>query len=65
MARVTSPIGMSMGWLHSNPIWTCMTGVLYAETGPELEDDDNVQTQWKSFKTEQHKRRRRYIRSTL
>jgi hypothetical protein len=54
-----------MGWLHSNPIWTCMTGVLYAETGPELEDDDNVQTQWKSFKTEQHKRRRRYIRSTL
>jgi ribosomal protein S18 acetylase RimI-like enzyme len=38
-------------------------GVLYAETGPELENNDNVQTQWKSFHTEQHKRRRCYIRS--
>lgn len=38
-------------------------GVLYAETGPELEDNNNVQTQWKSFHTEQHKRRRCYIRS--
>jgi len=38
-------------------------GVLYAETGPELENNNNVQTQWKSFRTEQHKRRRCYIRS--
>jgi GNAT superfamily N-acetyltransferase len=37
-------------------------GVSYAETGPELENNDNVQTQWKSFHTEQHKRRRCYIR---
>lgn len=35
-------------------------GVQFAETGPELEDNDNVQTQWKSFKVEQHKRRRCY-----
>jgi|GEM_PF-5905071 hypothetical protein len=56
---------MSMRLLHSSPIWTCMTGVLHAETYPELEDDDNVQTQWKTFKTEQHKRRRCYIRSIL
>jgi GNAT superfamily N-acetyltransferase len=33
-------------------------GVKYAETGPELEDNANVQTQWKSFETRQHKRRR-------
>jgi ribosomal protein S18 acetylase RimI-like enzyme len=38
-------------------------GVRYAETGPELEYNENVQTQWKSFKTEQHKRRRCYIRT--
>jgi GNAT superfamily N-acetyltransferase len=35
-------------------------GVKFAETGPELEDNDNVQTQWKAFKVEQHKRRRCY-----
>ena len=35
-------------------------GVKYAETGPELEDNLNVQSQWKAFKTEQHKRRRCY-----
>lgn len=33
-------------------------GVLFAETGPELEDNDNVQSQWKSFEVRQHKRRR-------
>ena len=37
-------------------------GVKYAETGPELEDNDNVQSQWKTFETRQHKRRRCYIR---
>ncbi|MGE4583567.1 MAG: hypothetical protein AB7C91_02880 [Sphaerochaeta sp.] len=38
-------------------------GVQYAETGPELEDNNKVQSQWKSFHTEQHKRRRCYIRT--
>ncbi len=38
-------------------------GVRFAETGPELEDNDNVQSQWKSFRTRQHKRRRCYIKS--
>lgn len=33
-------------------------GVQFAETGPELEDNTNVQTQWKSFEVRQHKRRR-------
>ena len=37
-------------------------GVVFAETGPELEDNVNVQTQWKGFETEQHKRRRCYKR---
>ena len=37
-------------------------GVKWAETGPELEHNDNVQTLWGSFKTEQHKRRRCYIK---
>lgn len=35
-------------------------GVKFAETGPELEDNENVQSQWKAFKTIQHKRRRCY-----
>ena len=38
-------------------------GVHFAETGPELEDNENVKTMWSSFKTEQHKRRRCYIKS--
>ncbi len=38
-------------------------GVVYAETGPELEDNVNVQSLWKSFKTEQHKRRRCFTKS--
>jgi GNAT superfamily N-acetyltransferase len=38
-------------------------GVSYAETGPELEDNENVQSQWKAFETEQHKRRRCYARN--
>lgn len=33
-------------------------GIRYAETGPELETNADVQTQWRYFDTEQHKRRR-------
>lgn len=33
-------------------------GVKYCETGPELEDNTNVQSMWKTFETRQHKRRR-------
>jgi hypothetical protein len=35
-------------------------GIEYAETGPELEDNKNIQAMWKSFETTQHKRRRAY-----
>ena len=35
-------------------------GVEYAETGPELETNTEVQALWKYFKTRQHRRRRCY-----
>lgn len=38
-------------------------GVKYAETGPELEDNEYVRTLWAGFETEQHKRRRCYIKN--
>ncbi len=37
-------------------------GYEYAESNPELEDNQKVQSQWQYFKTEQHKRRRAYIK---
>ena len=37
-------------------------GVKYAETGPQLEMNQNVLSQWRLFDTEQHKRRRCFIR---
>ena len=37
-------------------------GVKYAETGPQLEMNNNVLSQWRLFDTEQHKRRRCFIR---
>jgi hypothetical protein len=37
----------------------------YAETGPELEDNENIQSQWKSFDAQQHKRRRCYVREIV
>lgn len=40
-------------------------GFKYAETNAELEDNYNMTTQWKEFKTEQTKRRRIYQKSIL
>lgn len=37
-------------------------GIKWAETGPMLEMNDKVQSQWKDFETEQHKRRRCFIK---
>lgn len=37
-------------------------GVLYAETGPELETNIQVQSLWKHYETKQHKRRRCWIK---
>ncbi|MDF2537290.1 MAG: hypothetical protein K0S76_311 [Herbinix sp.] len=37
-------------------------GVKYAETGPELETNHQVQALWKHYEVEQHKRRRCFIK---
>ena len=37
-------------------------GIHYAETGPMLEENEKVQTQWQNFSLEQHKRRRCFIK---
>jgi len=37
-------------------------GITHAETGPTLETNDKVQSQWKFFPHKQHKRRRCYIK---
>lgn len=44
------------------PIYQKM-GFIYAESNPELELNGKVQSQWEYFKTEQHKRRRAFVRS--
>jgi GNAT superfamily N-acetyltransferase len=36
--------------------------VKFAETGPELETNNNVQDQWKNFNARQHRRRRCYVK---
>lgn len=38
------------------------SGFKYAETGPQLEFNTKVQAQWKFFPTEQHKRRRCWVK---
>ena len=35
-------------------------GYDYAESNPELEDNNKVQSQWQYFEREQHRRRRAY-----
>ncbi len=37
-------------------------GIKYAETGPQLETNSKILSQWKSFDKEQHKRRRCFIK---
>ena len=37
-------------------------GITKAETGPQLETNHKVQNQWNFFKTEQHKRRRCFVK---
>lgn len=38
-------------------------GIKYAETGPQLETNSKILSQWKSFEKDQHKRRRCYIKN--
>lgn len=37
-------------------------GIVYAETGPQLETNSKVLSQWRIFDIEQHKRRRCYVK---
>lgn len=37
-------------------------GIKYAETGPELETNEGVQSLWKFYESEQHKRRRCWVK---
>ena len=37
-------------------------GIRHAETGPMLEENEKVQTQWQNFPLEQHKRRRCWVK---
>jgi len=38
-------------------------GFVFAESNPELELNGKVQAQWEYFKTEQHKRRRAFVKA--
>ena len=38
-------------------------GIRKAETGPQLETNHKIQSQWNFFKTEQHKRRRCFVKA--
>ncbi len=38
-------------------------GIRYAETGPELEENEKIQAQWKYFETRQHRRRRCFVKA--
>ena len=40
-------------------------GIKEAETGPMLELNEKVQSQWKDFQTEQHKRRRCFVKELI
>ena len=43
---------------------SCMkNGIVYAESGPQLETNSKVLSQWREFETELHKRRRCYVKA--
>ncbi|HHV41152.1 MAG TPA: hypothetical protein GXX61_07240 [Bacteroidales bacterium] len=46
--------------MHHSIVQAMKHGILYAETGPEREDNISVQSQWKHFEHRQHRRRRCY-----
>lgn len=54
--------GLTAVLMNSMTRTAVKNGIEYAETGPELEDNIQVQALWKHFKVEQHKRRRCWIK---
>ena len=47
-----------------NEVWRAAVkrGMRWAETGPELETNEKIQSQWKHFDSRQHRRRRCYVK---
>jgi GNAT superfamily N-acetyltransferase len=56
--------GMGVNMVLMNQVWEAFLrrGIKKVETNPELEDNLNVQSQWKVIEKRQHKRRRCYIK---
>ncbi len=59
--------GMGLNAIIMNDInkGAIKNGVRIAETGPELELNDKVQSQWKNFETRHHRRRRSYFKPII
>ncbi|HWT74991.1 MAG TPA: hypothetical protein VN258_09775 [Mobilitalea sp.] len=55
--------GLTAILLNSMATTARSKGLLYAETGPELETNRQVQSMWKYYETVNHKRRRCFIKS--
>lgn len=56
--------GLGVNMVLMNHVYQALTsrGIRKAETNPELEDNLDVQSQWKLFETRRHKRRRCFIK---
>jgi len=56
--------GLGVNMVLMNQVWEAFLrrGIKKVETNPELEDNLNVQSQWKMIEKRQHKRRRCYIK---
>lgn len=54
--------GLTAVLLNSMTHTAAKNGIAYAETGPELESNVQVQALWKHFEVQQHKRRRCWVK---
>lgn len=54
--------GLTAVLMNSMTVTAIENGIQYAETGPELETNHQVQSLWKHYATENHKRRRCWIK---
>lgn len=55
--------GLTAVLMHSMTVTASKNNIEYAETGPELETNHQVQSLWKHYATENHKRRRCWIKA--
>ncbi len=56
-------LGVPAALLYSMTESAKKNGVMYAETGPELETNESVKSLWKFYEAEQHKRRRCWFKA--